>query len=252
MHTHVYMSTHVFTHVFTHPYTFPPVDTPGRTHLIQSPGGTRYPVDTTQAPYQDKTHKRPQEHPWETPQGTPKKERVLLQDETRPTPPTLKTPLSHKSVNTPNARDKGKAPEVTAANKGLDGVFKTAQEASLDAAKHINMIAGIHSALPVTMMYEETYRDELCEPGQVFYKLPHIERCALVNMLKSHHCRLACMRCVCVCLCLCACVRVCPFVTLQSVLQVAALRAVCAGMYMYVCMYMYIYIWIYMYVHVCI
>jgi len=33
--------------------------------------------------------------------------------------------------------------------------------------------------LPVTMMYEETYRQELCEPGEVFDNLRNVERSVL-------------------------------------------------------------------------
>jgi hypothetical protein len=61
----------------------------------------------------------------------------------------------------------------------LEASFKTANESALDRTKYVETIARIHTMLPVTMMYEETYREELCEPGQVFYKLTHIERCAL-------------------------------------------------------------------------
>ena len=64
-------------------------------------------------------------------------------------------------------------------SKPFDSTFKTAQEKDLEPSKHIETIARIHSQLPVTMLYEETYREELCEPGEVFYKLPQVERCAL-------------------------------------------------------------------------
>jgi hypothetical protein len=35
------------------------------------------------------------------------------------------------------------------------------------------------------MLYEETYRDELGNPGHVFHKIPHIERCALGMKMES-------------------------------------------------------------------
>ncbi len=64
-------------------------------------------------------------------------------------------------------------------SKLFDSTFKTALEKDLEPSKHIETIARIHSHLPITMLYEETYREELCDPGEVFYKLPQIERCAL-------------------------------------------------------------------------
>ena len=57
--------------------------------------------------------------------------------------------------------------------------FKTACQAKLDRTKHVDVIARVAGLLPVTMMYEEVYKEDLCEPGEVFFKLAYIERSVL-------------------------------------------------------------------------
>ena len=63
--------------------------------------------------------------------------------------------------------------------------FKTACQANLDRVKHVDVIARVAGLLPVTMMYEEVYKEDLCEPGEVFYKLAHIERSVLGMRAKA-------------------------------------------------------------------
>ena len=63
--------------------------------------------------------------------------------------------------------------------------FKTACQANLDRTKHVDVIARVAGLLPVTMMYEEVYKEDLCEPGEVFFKLAHIERSVLGMRAKA-------------------------------------------------------------------
>jgi hypothetical protein len=63
--------------------------------------------------------------------------------------------------------------------------FKTAAKVQLEFSRHIQSITRIQARLSVKMLYEETYRDELGNPGHVFHKIPHIERCALGMKMES-------------------------------------------------------------------
>jgi hypothetical protein len=63
--------------------------------------------------------------------------------------------------------------------QSLDPAFKKKRDNLLDPTTHVQSIERIQSMLPVTMMYEEVYRQELCEPGEVFDSLRHVERSVL-------------------------------------------------------------------------
>jgi hypothetical protein len=63
--------------------------------------------------------------------------------------------------------------------QSLDPAFKRKRDSLLDPTTHVQSIERIQSMLPVTMMYEEAYRQELCEPGEVFDSLRHVERSVL-------------------------------------------------------------------------
>lgn len=147
------------------------VETPGGTQLVISPGGTRH-VETpggTRYMLSPRGTRYGEKEAIVSPGGTAKPQdkplRVL-----KPSP-TSKPPKSHA-----HSHFKGRV---------LDVAFRTVEESVIDPSKHVQMIARIQSQLPVTMLYEETYREDLCEPGKVFYKLKNIERCALGMQLES-------------------------------------------------------------------
>jgi len=163
------------------------VVSPGGTRYLVSAGGTRKTVFKTQsagrALHRQTVSSEPSdkaqrlEREASAPRASPVSELHANSGQDLPSSAGI-PPVTERTSKPKGAKHDRKATSDVR-SKLFDSTFKTALEKDLEPSKHIETIARIHSHLPITMLYEETYREELCEPGEVFYNLPQIERCAL-------------------------------------------------------------------------
>ena len=143
----------------------PHIESPKGTQYLKSPGGTR------------RTHNKLDDDSFQQNGKNISEKGASLTD-----PSNSLSPRGPKAAKHP--KPKGfSVPELNniegITGQSSDPAFKRKRDSLLDPTTHVQSIERIQSMLPVTMMYEEAYRQELCEPGEVFDSLRHVERSVL-------------------------------------------------------------------------
>ena len=141
------------------------IESPGGTHYLKSPGGTR------------RTHNKLDDDSFQQNGKNISEKGASFTD-----PSNSLSPRGPKAAKHPKPQCLS-VPKLNGiegmTGQSWDPAFKRKRDSLLDPTTHVQSIERIQSMLPVTMMYEEAYRQELCEPGEVFDSLRHVERSVL-------------------------------------------------------------------------